>query len=198
MALKCPIDAAAWRAAHPFPLAPGQMQRWVLAVKAPEEATDADLLGQVQHAFSFWVPLFPGPVQAPQRIERLDGPPPDAPPVPFELRGPTYFVRVEFPYTGEDDVMGWPTYVARRRERIAQTCPESPIDTAPLAAEVPEADAPPHFTPTPPRGRVEDDIGPFTPGIDAEKLEKRLKLGLSIGGPILALVVVWAVARRLK
>lgn len=189
--LVCPVDAAAFREQHQIALFPGQLQQWVIALRARQDTTPEQLQSLVREIFSFWQPLFPGKVSEPvlamtdvRAGQQL----------PVRMRQPTRFVLVRFAYDGPATAMGAPTFVQRRRQRVEPTCPVEPLDAFPMALEPgPQAVV---RDPLKPRPRVDADdpldlgLGPVEPDAIKEFVgdalgKAALGVGVAVGGYLL-------------
>lgn len=177
-----------------MPLFPDQRQRWVVRVRLGPKQDPEDAIRAV---FQEWTNIFPGAISEPDVLddaepftETIIEPP------PLGFRGPSQDFVVEFDYTGTDDRMRWPTFVARRRERVQATCPIDPVDTMPIAVQQTGENARgddrlPGRTPP-----GEDPLAIDVPPIDTDALSARLRTFAWVGGIAAAGVLLLALRGR--
>lgn len=194
-ALRCPVDAEAFRDTHQLPLHPGALNSWVMGVRVAESASASEVGELVRRIFQAWLPLFPGRIQVLNVSvgKDVDGAAGVVP--PFQMRGPTRVVRVDFSYDGPATSMGWPTWVARRRERIDPLCPVQPLDTAPWIALGPGEPALVQNPLKPRPNPNEDPIDLGLPSLDLDAIGANLSSAFSgfiwTLGALAAGVLVW-------
>lgn len=125
-----------------MPLFPGKRQKWLIVLRARPDITEDEREEMVRGLFQRWLPLFPGPIGEPEVLDLDDTPASSiVQPPKLGFRGPSDTVGVAFDYMGTETEMRWPTFVARRRERIEALCPMAPTDSMPIAVVEPEDDA---------------------------------------------------------
>lgn len=193
MALKCePAIPAEQLPRLPLPIG---RQRWVLDIRAREDATESEVLRAVRNVMQAWLPLFEGRPGEPTLFdpEDAEGEPPLAEPPPLTVRAPVRRVGVEFDWHGPGSDMRWPTFAQRRRQRIDPLCPIQNVDAMPvlvlsggeLADDEPLETPPDHFT-----DPLDLGLGPVDP--DAIRRALRVTFGSAalIGGLLVAGLVV--------
>lgn len=180
-----------------MPLFPGKRQRWLMAqrtVSASEEERDAAL----RAVFQLWTEIIPGPISAPEVVDASEGPTSSlAQPPALGFREPSRRVAVEFDYNGSATEMRWPTHVKRRRARVDPLCPMAPIDTMPIAVEVPEGAVEGDEVLPPLTDQTAPDpfaVLPHGSGTDAAKAVRKampaITAGLVIAGALTVVVLV--------
>lgn len=165
------------------PLFPGKRQRWLVSYRVRPDATEGERGQALTELFRAWLPLFPGPIGPPAVVSPEDGPTSSLvqPPV-LTRRGPITTTAVEFDYMGPPGTVRWPTFVARRRERIDPLCPVDPVDAILLAVAAPEREAEDPSEGLAPAPGINDDPLGLQLNIDTDKLGRQVKVALFIVG----------------